>query len=375
MIRRRARPADIDLDALREAVGAVRHPGADLSLAQAGLLGQVTAASGCVRIEIARLAQDDPDQGAVDAGVRAAAALVVPGAIGGTLSVELSHSDLQPHRRKDLGARLRARAHDNRIRPPAVIGVASGKGGVGKSTVTANLATSLARAGRRVGVLDADVWGFSVPQLFGVRTSPVAVSGMMLPVGAHGVRLMSVGFFVEDDRPVMWRGPMLDKAIAQFAADVAWGELDVLLVDLPPGTGDVQLSLIEHLPGLQLLVVTTPQRTAVEVAARVGRMALESRLQVAGVVENMSSVVCGGCGTAHHVLGTGGGQDLASRLSVPLLAQIPMDEQTRRCGDEGTPVVAAAPHAPAARALSGLAAALPLRRPGLAGRSLPLSVQ
>ena len=174
-----------------------------------------------------------------------------------------------------------------------------------------NLAVALARSGQGVGVLDADVWGYSVPQLFGVRERPVAVKGMMLPVTAHDVRLMSIGFFVEDGEPVVWRGPMLQKAIEQFLDDVYWGSLDVLLIDLPPGTGDVPLTILELLPTAALLVVTTPQKAAEQVAARAGRMALDARMPLAGVVENMT----GGA------FGVGGGARLAEQLGTPLLAR------------------------------------------------------
>ncbi len=200
---------------------------------------------------------------------------------------------LDERRRIAVGQLLRSRAEASRLGSQRqVYAIASGKGGVGKSTVTANLAVALTQQGRRVGILDADVWGYSIPRLMGVRRPPVAVAGMMLPVPAHEVQLMSVGFFVEDDEPVLWRGPMLHKAIEQFTHDVAWGDLDVLLVDLPPGTGDVQMSLLEQLPDAAFVVVTTPQAAAVEVAARVGRMALDARLPVAGVVENMAAVAC-----------------------------------------------------------------------------------
>jgi ATP-binding protein involved in chromosome partitioning len=245
-----------------------------------------------------------------------------------------------------------------------VLAVGSGKGGVGKSTLTVNLAAALARRGQRVGVLDADVWGYSCPQLLGVRQRPVAVPGMMLPVCAHGVRLMSIGFFVEDDQPVVWRGPMLAKALEQFLDDVFWGELDVLLVDLPPGTGDVPLTVLELLPDASLLVVTTPQRASHEVAARVGRMAREQRMPLAGVVENMS----GG------PFGSGGGARLAAAVAAPLLAEIPLDEQVCDAGDAGVPLVVAAPGSEPARRVDALATALPAVRRSLVGAALPLFV-
>jgi ATP-binding protein involved in chromosome partitioning len=255
-----------------------------------------------------------------------------------------------------------------------VYAVASGKGGVGKSSVTANLAVALAQQGERVGVLDADVWGWSIPQLFGVRRAPVALKGLMLPVEAHGVALMSVGFFVEDNEPVVWRGPMLHKAIEQFLGDVHWGDLDTLLIDLPPGTGDVTLSLLELVPDAQLLAVTTPQVAAQTVAARVGRMARDARMPVAGVVENMSALVCPSCAEQTPLFGEGGGRRLAEAIAAPLLGQVPLDLPLRASGDAGVPAVVGAPTAPSAVELRRIAAQLPIVRRSLVGRRLPLSV-
>jgi ATP-binding protein involved in chromosome partitioning len=246
----------------------------------------------------------------------------------------------------------------------SVYAVASGKGGVGKSTVTANLAVALAASGKRVGVLDADVWGYSIPGLFGVCENPRVVDGRMVPLRAHGVALMSVGFLVPEGAPVMWRGPMLHKALEQFLLDVAWGELDVLLLDLPPGTGDIQLSLLELLPSAALLAVTTPQPAAQAVAARVVTMARDAGLSIAGVVENMTG----------ELFGSGGGARLAEAAGVPLLGQVPLDRAARLAGDGGIPVVLRDPDAASAVALAGMAARLPVVRPSLVRRPLPLSV-
>jgi ATP-binding protein involved in chromosome partitioning len=244
-----------------------------------------------------------------------------------------------------------------------VYAVASGKGGVGKSTLSANLAAALAATGQRVGLIDADVWGYSVPHLFGVRRSPVALNGLMFPVDAHGVALMSVGFFVDDDRPVVWRGPMLHKALEQFLGDVHWGELDVLVLDLPPGTGDIQLSLLELVPQVQVVVVTTPQPAADQVAVRVGRMAADVRVPVAGVIENMTGL-----------FGSGGGRRVADALSVPLVGQVPFDPDVATAGDSGVPAVLALRDSPGATELRRIASSLPVARASLAGRPLPLSV-
>lgn len=246
--------------------------------------------------------------------------------------------------------------------------VASGKGGVGKSTLAANLAVALAAAGQRVGLLDADVWGYSVPQIFGVSGTelerPLALEGLMLPVERHGIRLMSIGFFVAEDDPVVWRGPMLHKAMEQMLDDVCWGSLDALVVDLPPGTGDVPLTLLELLPQAQLIVVTTPQRSAEVVAGRVGMMAAQAAMPIAGIVENM-------CGAP---FGEGAGARLARSLGVPLLGQLPMDARLVQAGDHGVPLVAAEPSSPTARTIAVLAGRLPDRRPSLLGRALPLFV-
>lgn len=255
----------------------------------------------------------------------------------------------------------------------SVVAVASGKGGVGKSSVAANLAVALAQQGKRVGLLDADVWGYSVPQLFGVTTAPVAMYETMLPLQAHGVRLMSLGFLVDAETPIVWRGPMLHKALAQFVDDVHWGPLDVLLVDLPPGTGDVTLSLLELLPDASLLVVTTPQLAARTVASRVGVMARSSGIPISGVVENMSELVCETCGGHTPLFGFGGGAHLAAQLGAPLLGQVPLDLPLRQSGDDGVPVILAHPDSASAIALRSVAAALrPARRP-LAGRHLTLT--
>src|SRR5262249_27065129 len=196
--------------------------------------------------------------------------------------------------------------------------------GVGKSSVTVNLATALAAEGHRVGIVDVDVWGFSIPRMIGASGEPVAFDNMIMPLESHGVKVISMGFFVPEERPVIWRGPMLHKAVQQFLGDVYWGELDFLLADLPPGTGDVSISIAGFLPGGQLLVVTTPQEAARKVAERAGRMAAQVRQSVVGVIENMSYFECPHCGERTNVFGEGGGQLAAATLGVPLLGQIPL---------------------------------------------------
>ncbi len=237
-----------------------------------------------------------------------------------------------------------------------VLCVASGKGGVGKSTLTANLAAALWREGKHVGVLDADVWGYSIPRMFGVNQRPQVSSERTIvpPLGHGSIKLMSIGFFVEEDSAVVWRGPMLHKAINQFLADVAWGALDYLVVDLPPGTGDVAMSLAEFLPQARFVVVTTPQPTAQKVARRAARMALKLDHEVVGVIENMSDYV-DDTGRSHAIFGSGGGAALAEELDVPLLGQVPITIPLREHADAGTPLVLEQPDDPAARAIIDIA--------------------
>ena len=269
-----------------------------------------------------------------------------------------------------------------------VVCVASGKGGVGKSTVTANLAAALAADGHRSGALDADVWGYSIPRMLGVAGKPkVSEHRKILPIeAAGGVKVMSIGFFVEDDAAVVWRGPMLHKAIQQFLEDVDWGELDYLLIDLPPGTGDVAMTLAQLLPQAKVLLVTTPQPVAQKVASRAAEMATKFDLEVIGVVENMSGFTSPS-GERVTIFGEGGGQLLADDLDVPLLGKVPLEEDLRAHADEGRPLVIEDPDAPAAQALfhlaRGLVAATPQElpviqapalaaAPGMGGKELPV---
>ncbi|MGH3348062.1 MAG: P-loop NTPase [Nocardioides sp.] len=345
--------------ALRAAVAGAVEPLSERSVGELGLVSHVSPRSGVAQATVAGLDEDPGYRATLHDSVRRALAQQWPDA-------EVRVVPADDARRREV-ARVLRRHH----RSPGALGtrtrlftVASGKGGVGKSTVTANLAVALASRGQRVGVVDADVWGYSQTGLLGVRRAPVAVPGLMFPVVGHGVRLMSVGFFVSDDEPVVWRGPMLHKALEQFLDDVYWGDLDVLLVDLPPGTGDVSLSTLELLPDAAMLVVTTPQLAAESVAARVGRMARDARIPVAGVVENM----------AGGAFGTGGGARLASRLEAPLLGTVPLDAEVCAAGDAGEPIVLATPERPTARTFRTIADHLPTTRRSLAGRSLPLFV-
>ena len=255
-----------------------------------------------------------------------------------------------------------------------VIAVTSGKGGVGKSSMTANLAAALARSGLKVGVMDADIYGFSIPRMLGVTHDPQVIDGMIIPpLGAQGVKVVSIGMFVPDGQPVIWRGPMLHRALQQFLADVFWGDLDVLLIDMPPGTGDVAISISQLLPNAEILVVTTPQVAAAEVAERAGSIASQTNQKVIGVIENMSYLPQED-GSKLEIFGSGGGQSVSDRLSaqlgydVPLLAQVPLDIALREGGDAGDPV--SVHEGEAAQVLQDLAHTLSHASRGLAGRPL-----
>jgi ATP-binding protein involved in chromosome partitioning len=272
------------------------------------------------------------------------------GTLPGVASVSLGFDVMSPEERQALTAKLRGGVTERTKgisldAATRVVAVASGKGGVGKSTLSANLATAFARFGQRTGILDADVYGHSIPHLLGIRQKPVAVDRMIVPPVKDGMKLMSIGFFLDGNEPVMWRGPMLHRALEQFLSDVHWGELDTLVVDMPPGTGDVAISLGQLLPRAEALVVTTPQPLAQEVAARAALMAQKTNMRLIGVVENMGG----------EVFGSGGGAALAAELGVPLLAEVPLDPRLREQGDAGEPLVAADPEAPSARAILDLA--------------------
>jgi ATP-binding protein involved in chromosome partitioning len=288
--------------------------------------------------------------------------------IEGVRGVALSFGVMTPEERQHLTAKLRgaAPADDRTIRlgrDTRVVAVASGKGGVGKSSLSANLAVAFSNLGRRTGILDADVYGHSIPHMLGIRQKPVAVDDLIVPPVKDGLKLMSIGFFLDGNEPVMWRGPMLHRALEQFLTDVHWGELDVLVVDMPPGTGDVSISLAQLLPRAEVVVVTTPQKLAQDVASRAAAMARKTNMRLIGVVENMSG----------EVFGTGGGEELAAALDVPLLGTVPLDPALREQGDRGVPVVAGDPEAVSARAIVAIAAAIDgHREAGGILKSLPL---
>jgi ATP-binding protein involved in chromosome partitioning len=303
--------------------------------------------------------------------------------VPGTAAVKVSLDVMNDEQRTELRKQLRGDAREPVIpfaQPSSltrVYAVASGKGGVGKSTVTVNLAAAMAARGLSVGVLDADIHGHSIPRMMGTTDRPTQVESMILPPIAHEVKVISIAQFTEGNTPVVWRGPMLHRALQQFLADVYWGDLDVLLLDLPPGTGDIAISVAQLIPNAEILVVTTPQLAAAEVAERAGSIALQTRQRIVGVVENMSGLMLPD-GSKLQVFGEGGGRQVAERLSravgadVPLLGQIPLDPALVAAGDAGMPMVLSAPDSPVGKELLSIADSLSTRRRGLAGVSLGL---
>ncbi len=280
-------------------------------------------------------------------------------AVPGVRGFSLSFGVMTPEERQALTTKLRGGVErDGVIKLPEscrVVAIASGKGGVGKSSLTANLAVAFSQLGRRVGILDADIYGHSIPHILGIHQKPVAVDKMIVPPVKNGLKLMSIGFFLDDNEPVMWRGPMLHRALEQFLTDVHWGELDVLVVDMPPGTGDISISLGQLLPKAEVVVVTTPQKLAQDVASRAASMARKTNMRLLGVIENMSG----------DVFGSGGGEDLAEQLGIPLLGTVPLDAQLREAVDRGEPYVSPE--------ILEIAETIDARRePGTIVKSLPL---
>ncbi len=364
---------------VRTALSAVKDPEIRRPITDLGMVDAVSVLPGgvvelTVLLTIAACPLRDTLVRDVTAAVRA---------VPGVTDCRLTLGVMTDEQREQLRTKLKGGASKDIpfARPESltrVYAVASGKGGVGKSTVTVNLAAALAERGLAVGVLDADVYGFSVPRMLGVTGRPTRVGDMILPPVSHDVKVISVGMFVDGNAPVVWRGPMLHRALQQFLADVFWGDLDVLLLDLPPGTGDIAISTAQLVPTAELLVVTTPQTAAAEVAERAGAIALQTRQRIVGVVENMSPMTLPD-GTVLDLFGSGGGAAVAASLTrsvgaeVPLLGQIPLEVGLRTAGDAGVPLVLSHPTSPAAEALRGVAGALAARSRPLAGMSLGIS--
>lgn len=374
-------------DAVASAVGAVTDPELRLPLSELDMVREIAVEGGAAQVAIALTIVGCPASDRIESDVRRAAA-----SVPGIESVEVTLGVMTVEERQALTAKLRggraARAMpfgpDSLTR---VILVTSGKGGVGKSTITANLAVALAARGLAVGLMDADVHGFSIPGLLGIApgTQPTRVDELMLPPVAYEVKTISIGMFLEDPgQAIAWRGPMLHRTVSQFLTDVFFGDLDVLLIDMPPGTGDVAISLGQLLPTAEVLVVTTPQAAAADVAIRSGKVARQIGQRVIGVVENMAALTLPD-GTAIDLFGAGGGARVAEALSadalstgaeqVPLLASVPLSPTLRRGGDEGMPVVLSEPTDAAATAILALADRLATRGRGLAGKHLPVKLR
>ncbi|ORI21690.1 Mrp/NBP35 family ATP-binding protein [Rhodococcus sp. 1168] len=364
---------------VRTALSKVIDPEIHKPITDLGMVKSVTIGDGgAVDVGIYLTTAGCPMKGEISESVKKAVA-DVPGV--GVINVELDV--MNDEQRTELRRSLRGDSAEPLIpfaQPGSltrVYAVASGKGGVGKSSVTVNLAASLAARGLSVGVLDADIYGHSVPRMFGNDAKPTQVEKMIMPPQAYGVKFISIAQFTQGNTPVVWRGPMLHRALQQFLADVFWGDLDVLLLDLPPGTGDIAISVAQLVPSAEILVVTTPQQAAAEVAERAGAIALQTRQRIAGVVENMSWLELPD-GTRMDIFGSGGGQDVSERLTkavgatVPLLGQIPLDTAVREGGDNGIPIVLGHPETPAAKALEAVAAKLAVRERGLVGMSLSI---
>jgi ATP-binding protein involved in chromosome partitioning len=359
---------------VRQALSRVLDPEIRKPITELDMVGEVEVTdAGAARVPLKLTIVGCPAATAIERDVREATA-----SVPGITSVEVDVSVMTPAERKALTEKLRGSAAKRGVQFTAdsltrVIAVTSGKGGVGKSTVTANLAVALAARGLRVGLVDADVHGFSIPGLLGIEgAKPTQVGDMILPPVAHDVKVISIGMFVdESSTAVSWRGPMLHRTIAQFLTDVYFGDLDVLLLDLPPGTGDVAISVGQLLPHAEVLVVTTPQSAAAEVAERSAVVARQTGQTVVGVVENMAGLVQDD-GSVLELFGSGGGTQLATRLDVPLLASVPLSVALRTGGDAGAPVVLTTPGDPAAAAIAAVADALLARGRGLAGRKLTL---
>ncbi|WP_285550976.1 Mrp/NBP35 family ATP-binding protein [Actinoplanes regularis] len=374
-------PASTLEDAIQAALATVDDPEIRRPITELGMVKGFTVSDGLVKVDLLLTVAGCPLRDKLTTDITAAVT-EIPGITG----AEINFGVMSEEQRKALQTTLRGGAAAEPVIPFAqpgsrtrVYAVASGKGGVGKSSVTVNLAVALAKRGLSVGVVDADIYGHSVPRMLGVQSPPTRVEDMIMPPQSHGVKVISIGMFTAGNAAVVWRGPMLHRALQQFLADVYWGDLDVLLLDLPPGTGDVAISLAQLLPNAEILVVTTPQMAAAEVAERAGAIALQTHQRLVGVVENMSWLELPD-GSRMEVFGAGGGETVAQSLTqtvgarVPLLGQIPLDTRVREAGDAGTPIVLADPSAPAAKALDEVADKLAVRRESLVGKPLGLMV-
>ncbi|MET8157446.1 Mrp/NBP35 family ATP-binding protein [Sphaerisporangium sp. NPDC005289] len=370
-------------DLVTAALATVNDPEIRRPITDLGMVKSVDISpDGVVRVGVYLTVAGCPMRDTITRDVTAAVSKVE-----GVSGVQVELDVMSAEQRKTLQTSLRGNRGPEKEIPFAkpgsltrVFAVASGKGGVGKSSVTVNLAAAMASSGLKVGVVDADIYGHSVPRMLGVSDRPTKVEDMIMPPVAHDIKVISVGMFKPPgNSPVVWRGPMLDRALHQFLADVYWGDLDVLLMDLPPGTGDIAISVAQRMPGAEILVVTTPQQAAAEVAERAGSIASQTHQQIAGVIENMAWLPCPHCDERIAVFGEGGGQAVADGLTrtlgtrVPLLGQVPIDLRLREGGDEGKPLVLTDPDSPAATELRRIADGLSRRSSSLKGLQLGLS--
>jgi ATP-binding protein involved in chromosome partitioning len=368
-----------------QALAGVSDPEIHRPITELGMVKEIKIeADGTVRVGVYLTVAGCPLRDTINRDVTAAVS-----AVPGVRQVRVELDVMSEEQRRELQTRLRGSSGQGKAekeipfaKPGSltkVYAIASGKGGVGKSSVTVNLAVALAALGQNVGLLDADIYGHSVPRMLGVTSRPTQVEQMIMPPSAHGVRAISSGMLKKGNEPLPLRGPIQHKLLQQFLADVYWGDLDVLLLDLPPGTGDVAISAAHLVPGSELIVVTTPQLAASEVAERAGALANQLHQRVVGVIENMSYLPCPHCGERVEVFGKGGGQAVADTLSrmtgapVPLLGEIPIDTRLREAADNGVPAVVAAPDSAAAVALQGIAERLAGRSRSLLGRQLGLT--
>ncbi|HUK71835.1 MAG TPA: P-loop NTPase [Streptosporangiaceae bacterium] len=364
-----------------QALSRVLDPDIRRPITELGMVKDVTIApDGAVRVDVYLTVAGCPMRDKITNDVTA-----VVSRLTGVSNVEVGLDVMSDEQRRGLQDQLRGGQPEREIpfaKPSSltrVYAVASGKGGVGKSSVTVNLAAALADSGQNVGVVDADIYGHSVPRMLGVTTRPTQVEQMIMPPTAHDIKVISIGMFTKGNTPVVWRGPMLHRALEQFLADVYWGDLDVLLMDLPPGTGDIAISVAQLLPTAELLLVTTPQIAAAEVAERAGAISIQTHQRIAGVIENMSYLPCQHCGERVDVFGSGGGEAVADALTritgtrVPLLGKIPIDPTLREGGDAGVPLTLSDPASAAGSILREIADGLGSRTRGLAGRPLGLT--
>jgi len=346
---------NIDTDFILERLQKVQDPELKRSIVELGMIEKINYGKSRLDLLIKLTIPGCPLKDRISKDIREAFADIAE-----IKDIDIKFSSMTDEERRELTAKMTGKKPSGQFSAKNVgnvILVASGKGGVGKSTVTANLAAASAKEGLRVGILDADIYGFSIPRILGVTGRPTVIDNTIIPIEKSGIRVMSMGFFVDESKAVIWRGPMIHKAVSQFLGDVFWDDLDILYVDLPPGTGDVALSLAQLVPGLNSVIVTTPQPGAFVVASRFAQLAEKSNIRISGIIENMSYYLAPN-GSKEYIFGTGGGQELSEKLAVPLLGQIPLETDVRSGGDTGMPIVLSDQSSPAAAELRNIASEL-----------------